>query len=109
MAERIDIDANVLGYHAGRVDQVAANVSTASAAVDSMNLGGGAFGLMCAFLVPPVLVATTAAGLAVNSTERLLQRSTRELRGAVSDFSRNEDDAVRRIENLRRSLDQAGD
>jgi len=106
VSAQIQIDADLVSQHAARVDQVAAQVRTASAAVDSMNLGGGAFGLLCAFLVPPVLVATTAGGMAISSTEHLLGRSTRELRGAVRDFAHYEDDTADAVDVLRRALEQ---
>lgn len=105
VTNRIEIDADILTRHAARVDQVATSVRLAQDAAASMNIAGGAFGLMCAFLVPPALVATTAAKLVLGSTERLLERSTTQLRGAVQDFTTYEDSAVTAIQSLGRGLE----
>jgi hypothetical protein len=105
MSDRIQLDADLLSQHAARVDQVAAGVRTASNAADSMDIGGGAFGLMCAFLVPAALITTTAAKMAIDSTESLLTRSARELRGAVADFSAYEVSVADATNRLRDRLE----
>lgn len=105
MTDIIAVDSDLLARHAGRVEQVASDIGVAVEAAKSMNVARGAFGLMCSFLVPPVLTVTTLATHALASSQRLVERSSRELRKGVDGFARNEDDVIDVIEGLRKSLD----
>jgi len=105
VAEEISIDFETIAYHAGRVDRVASDVALAQSAASSMNLGGGAFGLMCAFLVLPSTIVSTAAQLALASAQGMVERSAREIRGVSSDFSTLESDITDGVTTLRAELD----
>ncbi len=105
MSERIAIDADVIAYHARRVDNVASDIHTAVDAAQSMNMAGGAFGVMCAFLVPPAVGVAAVATEALASAERMLERSAEALRDGVSDFASHEDDVVSEISTFRQALE----
>ena len=98
MAERIAIDADLISSHAARVDQVAADASRAT------NMGSGAFGVLCAFLVPPATLAATMAGSAIAAAEGMLTRSAREVRGVATDMADFEDDVVRAVQSIEKAL-----
>lgn len=104
MSDEIAIDFDVLDYHASRVDNVAADVALAQSAAASINLGGGAFGLMCAFLVLPTTIVSTAAQLTLASAQGMVERSAREIRGVGRDFSTLEADIVTGIDDLKSEL-----
>ena len=104
MADKISIDPDRLRTHAGRVEQVAGDVGVARDAAGSINLGGGAFGLMCSFLVAPTSIVSTMAQAALASAESMVQRSAREVRGVATDFEANEDDIEQQIGRLHAEL-----
>lgn len=105
MADEIAIDFDVIGYHANRVDQVAADVAVAQSAAASINLGGGAFGLMCSFLVAPTSLVSTAAQLTLNAAHGMVERSAREIRAVGRDFAVLEQDIIAEIDDLQSELD----
>ena len=105
MSDEIAIDFDVIAYHAGRVDNVAADVALAQNAAGSINLGGGAFGLMCAFLVLPTTIVSTAAQLTLASAKGMVERSAREIKGVGRDFSTLEEDIITEIDDLKSELD----
>ena len=104
MADQISVDPDLMRSHAGRVEQVAGDVGMARDAAASINLGGGAFGLMCNFLVLPTSVVSTIAQSALSSAEQMVRRSAQELRAVVKDFETNEDDIEQQISQLRSEL-----
>ena len=91
MASKIAIDTDRLAAHAARVDAVASSVDLALSAASSINLGGGAFGLMCNFLVFPTTAVSMIAVSALGSAGEMVTRSAKEVRGLASDFERNEE------------------
>ncbi len=88
---QIAVDWGVLNAHAGRVRQVAADTRLACDAAASLNLGGGAFGIMCAFLVPPLSVVSSLAQHALNSAAAAVERSATEVAAMGGDFRELED------------------
>jgi uncharacterized protein YukE len=104
MADDIRIDPDRLRSHAARVEQVAGDVAMAKDAAGSINLGGGAFGLMCAFLVPPISIVSSVAQSTLSAAGSMVQRSAREVRGVAGDFEANEDDIEQQISSLRSQL-----
>lgn len=86
----IAIDGELIDYHVARVERVAADVHVAVDAGRSMNVAGGAFGLMCASLVPLAMATSNAATDALASVEQLLHRSGKQLREGVGDFHAHE-------------------
>ncbi|MGX5694884.1 type VII secretion target [Agromyces soli] len=105
MAERIAVDFDVVRQHATRVEYVAAQISTARDAAASMNMGGGAFGLMCAFLVPPATAISSLATSTVAAAEAMVERSAREVRGMAGDFESLEERLVAEVRRLEASLE----
>lgn len=104
MPERIQIDADLLNAHAARVQQVAADISVASGAASSSNMGGGAFGVLCAFLVGPATLAASMAGSAISAAEGMVGRSAGEIRGVAGDMSAFETDVMAAIGSLESQL-----
>ena len=101
VSERIALDFEVLRYQASRVDLFGADIAEASAAVASMNLGGGAFGVLCNFLVLPAQVATTAAGEMIRDCEGLMRRAGTQLRKVAADAEEREQDFVATLKQIR--------
>lgn len=104
MAAHIALDGDLISAQASRVELVASDVSVARDAAGSTNMGGGAFGVLCSFLVPPAQVAAAMAQQAIGSAEQMLRRSATELRGVGSDMASFEDDVVQGINTLGQGL-----
>ncbi|QAY59805.1 hypothetical protein ET475_07245 [Microbacterium protaetiae] len=78
-------DFDVLREQARRVDQIGDDVGEAAAAARSLHLSGGAFGVLCSFLVPPGVAVTSAAAEMIDASEALMQRTGTQLRGLAED------------------------
>lgn len=104
MADSIAIDPDLLRSHAARVDQVASDVAMAKDAAGSVDIGGGAFGVMCAFLVPPISMVSSVAQSTLSAAGSMVQRSAREVRGVAQDFEANEEAIEQQISSLRSQL-----
>jgi hypothetical protein len=102
--KNIAVDAEVIHSHALRVEQVASDVGVARQAAASTNMGGGAFGVICAFLVAPATMAAAMAGSAIGAAEGMLQRSAREVRGVAADMAATEADIVQAVRALEKAL-----
>lgn len=100
MADRIAIDHELISAHAARVDQVASDISLAADAASSTNMGGGAFGVLCSFLVAPATIAATMAGSAISSAQGMVSRSATEIRGVAADMAAFESDVIAAISSL---------
>jgi hypothetical protein len=101
MADRIAVDQDLILSHAARVETVASDIGVARDAASSTNMAGGAFGVMCAFLVAPASLAASIAGQAIAAAEGMVRRSATEIRGVASDMASFEEavvDAARTIE-----------
>jgi hypothetical protein len=103
-AKNIAVDAELIQAHAARVDRVAADVGVAKQAAASTNMGGGAFGVICSFLVPPATLAAHMAGSAIAAAEGMVTRSAREVRGVVTDMAAVEEDIVQAVRALEKGL-----
>lgn len=104
MAQTIAFDFDMLHLHASRVEQIADDVAEAVSASRSTNMAGGAFGVMCGFLVPPALAVTEAAKLFLCEAEGLLNRTSRELRAIAADMEQTECDIIDRVRTLESEL-----
>ncbi|QCQ17194.1 hypothetical protein [Microbacterium sp. RG1] len=101
MSVDIKVDADIMLQHASRMQQLAQDAAEAAAAIQSINLGGGAFGLLCAWMVPPVAVVSGAVAEHINGAEGVLERTGNAMRAVVRDFEGYEDavaQAARSIE-----------
>lgn len=108
MADLIAVDTETVRRHAQRVGQIAADVRVAENAAASMNVGGGAFGLMCAFLVPPAQLVSSIAASTIAAAATMLEQSEEQLRGLANDFDEGEQQQLDTINALIRSVDGAG-
>lgn len=82
----INIDYDLLRAEAKAIGRVADSVDQGIAAVQSINLAGGAFGVMCAFIVPYAAVATSVALQAFTDTAEMLRREADALDAVAQDF-----------------------
>lgn len=105
MADLIAVDPDTVRSHAQRVGQVASDVRLAENAAGSMNLGGGAFGVMCAFLVPPAQLVSSIAIGTISAAATMLEQSEEQLKGLADDFDEGEQRQLDTIDGLRASLD----
>ena len=100
----ISLDFDGLIQHAGRVEQIGADIAEASQAIGSMNLAGGAFGVLCNFLVAPAQIVTSVAGVMVRDCEELMQRTGTQLRKAAADGYEREQDFVAQLQAIEREI-----
>ncbi|WEG08614.1 type VII secretion target [Microbacterium horticulturae] len=91
MTGNIAIDADVLLAHARKVAGFADDVDTALSAVNSVNLGGGAFGLLCAWMAPPAHAVSNVITSHTRESRQVLERTQRQLRNTVEDYSELEE------------------
>ncbi|MFF2053469.1 hypothetical protein ACFVU2_17845 [Leifsonia sp. NPDC058194] len=106
MTGRIAMDADLLRYQATQVDAIASDVAEASSAARTLNLGGGAFGVLCSFLVPPAQLVSAAAIQLLHESEALLHRTGTQLRSVAMDVEDREADLVRQLRTIERGLDR---
>ena len=99
----LSIDPGELATHGAHVTAVADTADQAASAAAGMNLGGGAFGIMCAFMVPPLQLLSApatgmlqavaanvrAAGDTITAAAHMFEENDQEL-AAVSDRIRQE-------------------
>lgn len=104
MSGRIAIDEDLISAHASRVLTVADDIALAADAAASTDMGGGAFGVLCGFLVPPVGVAAAVAREAIRGAEGMLERSAAELRAVAADLTAFDDESVGALVALDREL-----
>ncbi|RLP80776.1 hypothetical protein D9V34_00750 [Mycetocola lacteus] len=104
MSDKIALDMSMLRAHASRIDQVASDVGEAAAAARSMNVAGGAFGLMCSFLVPPALVAVTSMERMLSASQRAIEHTATQLREIADEAEQREEDNIALIRELERGL-----
>ena len=107
MAELIAVDTETVRQHAQRVAQIAADVRLAENAAGSMNVGGGAFGVMCGFLVPPAQLVSSIAAGAITAAATMLEKSEEQLRGLADDFDEGEQRQLDSIRGLLSSVEGA--
>lgn len=105
MAELIAVDTETVRRHAQRVGQIASDVRLAENAAGSMNVGGGAFGVMCAFLVPPAQLVSSIAIGAISAAATMLEQSEEQLRGLADDFDEGEQRQLDTISGLMASVE----
>lgn len=100
-AGEIRIDADLIQQHASRVERLTSDAAEAADAIRSINLSGGAFGVLCAWMVPPISVVSGVVSAAIEGGEDLIGRTATELRAALREFDEHEQSViavVRRIE-----------
>lgn len=100
MSQQIRMDADILLQHASRVQQLASDAAEAASAIQSVNLGGGAFGVLCAWIVPPVGMVSGAVSQHISGAEGVLERTGQELRAVVADFDTFEETVIQVTKHL---------
>lgn len=106
--QRIAIDVEVLGAHRRRLEQIGADLAVARDATAATDLGGGAFGLMCAFMVPPLQLVQAAAQRALGQVSASVDRAGREVVAAGDDLAAADERGVQQYRALQADLDRAG-
>lgn len=89
--ESLNINPELLRGQAAKAQTGSAAIAEAQSAVGAMNLTGGAFGIMCAFLVPPALAVTMAASSMLSDAKGMLDREKQALEDAANDFTTTDD------------------
>lgn len=107
MPELIAVDTETVRRHAQRVAQVASDVRLAEGAARSLNVGRDAFGVMCAFLVPPAQFVSSIATGAISAAATMLELSDEQLRGLANDFDEGEQRQIDTIDALLASVEGA--
>ncbi|WP_433674824.1 hypothetical protein [Microbacterium gorillae] len=105
VADRIAISPSVLSAHAEQVEQLATDVTVALDAVRGINLGGGAFGVMCAWMVPPALAASTLVISHIEQAQRVLHHTSEQLVGMADDFRAVEDNTTATVDQLLKNVE----
>jgi len=104
MADRIAIDHELIIAHAARLGTVASDISLARDAGASTNMGGGAFGVLCSFLVAPASLAAQAAQQTIAAAEDMVRRPADEIRGVGTDMAAFEETVIDGIRSLEAGL-----
>lgn len=94
MTDNISVDADLMLQHASRMQQLASDAAEAASAIQSVNIGGGAFGVLCAWMVPPVGIVSGAVAQHIDGAEGVLDKTGTEMRAVVSDFDGYEEAVV---------------
>ena len=105
MSETITIDSALLDAHARQVEQVAGDVRLAIQAAGQTMLSAGAFGLMCAWMIPPFLGVAGAATATMVSAAGALDQSARDIRAVGADFDKVEQRASTKFRALTSEID----
>jgi hypothetical protein len=104
MTDDIALDFDRLRQHAALVDSLANDVTSALSVFRGGDLATGAFGILCAFLVPPSLALSAAASGLLGADESLLLRTAGELRGTAAQWEQFEDDTMTTLRDLENGL-----
>ncbi|HAN24180.1 MAG: hypothetical protein CMH36_05610 [Microbacterium sp.] len=105
MGDEIALDFDRLRHHAALVESLADDVTRAIGALRGGDLASDAFGILCAFLVPPSLAMTAAATGMFGTNESLLLRTAGQLRGTAQQWEQLEADIVTTLHDLERAMD----
>lgn len=104
MTGEIAVDADVLTAHARKVAGIADDVSTAVGAVRSVALGGGAFGVLCGWMVAPAEIVSDVIATHARASREALERTEQQLHATVADFTELEASHVAALRELGRGL-----
>lgn len=104
MTDDIALDLDRLRQHAAFVDSLVGDVGAAMSVLRGGDLVPSAFGVLCAFLVPPSLAMSAAATGLFGADQSLLVRTAGELRQAAQQWEQFEDDTVATLRDLESGL-----
>ena len=100
-----DVEVADLDQHANSVDEIKSRVAEAQVAGQSVNLHGGAFGLMCGFLVGSVESEDQSACAALVSMGNALGSTSTDLRAMAADYRASDEAAAARMAELMKAMD----
>lgn len=103
----ITLDFDRLRQHAALVDSLTEDVAAALSALRGGDLLPDAFGLLCAFLVPPTMTMSAAATGMLGADQSLLMRAAGELRSTAAQWEQFEDDVVATLRDLENGMSHA--
>jgi hypothetical protein len=98
VSDQLLVDPAQMQTHAGRVGQVADLARQARQAAAGMNLGGGAFGIMCNFLVTPLQLLSAPAIGFLDRVAESVEATGEAFNTAAGMFDQAEADSVADIE-----------
>lgn len=104
MADDITVDFDLLRQHAAFVEGLADDVASALSVLRGGDLLPEAFGLLCAFLVPPGLALSAAATGLLGEDRSMLLRTAGELRQTAEQWEQFESDTVATIRSLESAM-----
>ncbi|MDQ1205178.1 MULTISPECIES: type VII secretion target [unclassified Microbacterium] len=104
MTENITLDFDRLRQHAALVTSLADDVTGAISMLKGGDLASNAFGILCAFLVPPSMAMSAAATGLFGADQSLLLRTAGELRSTAAQWEQFEDDTVTTLRDLENAL-----
>ena len=85
--EPLDISPETLKRHANYTRQDAAEIAETNSTAGSMNLSGGAFGLMCSGLVPRAEGVSNSAQRLLQEAKHMLERNSDALTKTAAEFA----------------------
>lgn len=103
--DRITLDFAALRAHSSTMRGFSAQVQEAVSAVQSIDLGGGAFGIMCSFLVPPASLVSNATAQAISAEKGMLDRTADEVTAWAGDAQQLEQQLSEQIQTITKALD----
>ena len=94
-AEELRLPVEEVVRHSAAVDEIAAAVRSARAAVGTGGMQPDAYGMLCGFLPPLLSGVFEIAAVAMNGSAEALQETAINLRAAVALVERTDTDAAR--------------
>ncbi|MEV7692957.1 type VII secretion target [Microbacterium sp. NPDC089189] len=104
MTQDISVDLDRLRQHAALVTSLADDVTSVISTLRGGDLASNAFGLLCAFLVPPSMAMSAAATGLFGADQSLLMRTAGELRQTADQWEQYEDDTINTLRNLETAM-----
>ena len=78
----VKVEPAVLRAHAAKVADISEGVASAKSASAATDLGGGAFGILCSFMVPPLSAVKTVADLAIDAAAGAVEKTVGDRTGS---------------------------
>ena len=104
MAGVVMIDPGRVAGHAGRVKQVADTADQAASAASGMDLGGGAFGVLCSFMVMPLSLLSAPAQAMLNAAASTVRGAGEGIGAAGALFETTDHDLATVFDQVRQEL-----
>lgn len=82
----VKVEPAVLRAHAAKVADISDGVASAKSASAATDLGGGAFGILCSFMVPPLSAVKTVADLAIDAAAGAVEKTVGDLKAVADSY-----------------------